>query len=100
MSCSDREERTAQGLRTMNGVLGLIQAQKRVAINSRVAFWNLFTAMGGEGSIVRMVEQHQANLDYTHINFGGGARLGKLMFDAITWGHEQYHEQVQKGGTP
>jgi hypothetical protein len=100
VSVGDREQKRGDKYRTMRGVISMVNAQQRIAYDARVAFWNLFTAMGGEGSIVRMVEQHQANLDYTHINFGGGARLGKLMFDAITWGHEQYHEQVQKGGTP
>ena len=100
VSVGDREEKRGGTFRTMRGVISLVNAQQRIAYDSRVAFWNLYTAMGGEGSIVRMVDQHQANLDYTHINFGGGARLAQLLFDAITWGHEQYHNQVEKGGHP
>ena len=100
VSVGDREQKRGGEYHTMRGVISMVNAQQRIAYDARVAFWNLFTAMGGEGSIVRMVEQKQANLDYTHINFAGGARLGKLMFDAITWGHEQYHQQAQKGGRP
>lgn len=100
VSVGDREQKRGDRYRTMRGVISMVNAQQRIAYDSRVAFWNLYTAMGGEGSIVRMVEQSQANLDYTHINFGGGARLGRLMFDVISWGHEQYHEQAQKGGQP
>lgn len=88
VSCSDREERTAQGFRTMNGVLGLIQAQKRVAINSRVAFWNLYDAMGGEGSIVNMVNKGEAARDYTHLTGRGGDRIARLLYDALMLGYE------------
>lgn len=88
VGCSDRAERTANGWRTMPGVLGLIQAQKRVAINNGVAFWDLREAMGGEGSIVRMVQRGEANSDYTHINFKGGDHLARLLYDAIILGFE------------
>ena len=88
VGCSDREERTADGWHTMKGVLGLIQAQKRVAINTGVAFWDLYSAMGGEGSIVKMEQQGEANSDYTHINYKGGDRIARYLFDALMLGYE------------
>lgn len=88
VGCSDREERFSGGWRTMHGVLALIQAQKRVAIDTGVAFWDLYTAMGGEGSIVDMVKRGEANSDYTHINFGGGNRIARYLYDALMLGYE------------
>jgi len=88
VGCSDREERTANGWRTMKGVLGLIQAQKRVAINTHVAFWDLYEAMGGEGAIVNMVQNGEANRDYTHINHKGGDRIGRYLYNALMLGFE------------
>ena len=88
VGCSDREERSAGGWHTMPGVLGLIQAQKRVAINCNVAFWDLYQAMGGEGSIVSMVRNGEANSDYTHINHKGGDRIARYLFDALMLGYE------------
>lgn len=88
VGCSDREERTASGWHTMKGVLGLIQAQKRVAINCNVAFWDLYEAMGGEGSIVNMVRNGEANSDYTHINHKGGDRIAHYLYDALMLGFE------------
>ena len=41
-------------------------------------------AMGGEGSIARMQQKKQANLDYTHINAAGGKVLAQSLFDALT----------------
>lgn len=89
VSCSDREERTASGFRTMRGVLGLIQAQKRVAINTRVAYWDLYEAMGGEGSIVNMVNRGEASRDYTHLTLKGGDRIARLLYDALMLGYER-----------
>ena len=94
VSCSDREQRTATGFRTIPGVLELIQVQKRVAINTRISFWNLYEAMGGEGSIVNMVNNREANSDYTHINQKGGERIAKLLYNAIVSGYEQHRSRA------
>lgn len=93
VSVGDREQKYGSSYRTMRGVLSLINTQQLIAFDTRTSFWNLYTAMGGEGSIVRMVDNHEANLDYTHINFRGGRRLAKLLFDAIVWGQESYARQ-------
>ena len=88
VGCSDREERTSTGWHTMKGVLGLIQAQKRVAIDCNVAFWDLYSAMGGEGSIVKMVRNGEASKDYTHITYKGGDRIARYLYDALMLGYD------------
>lgn len=99
VSVGDREQKSGGSYRTLRGVLSLINAQQQMAYDTRVAFWNLYTAMGGQGSIVRMVQNHEANLDYTHINFRGGHRLARLLYDAITWGEQTYtRHMTEKGG--
>lgn len=98
VSVGDREQKTAGGYRTLRGVLSLINVQQQIAYDTHIAFWNLYTAMGGEGSIVRMVQNHEANLDYTHINFRGGHRLARLLYDAIVWGEESYARYAKGGG--
>ena len=80
----DRDERSDNGFVTMRGVKELISAQRQMAADEGVAFWNLYAAMGGEGSIARMQQKKQANLDYTHINAAGGKVLAKSLFDALT----------------
>ena len=88
VSVGDREQRSGGQFKSIPGVVSLVNAQQDIAWEERVAFWNLYTAMGGEGSIVRMVDNHEANLDYTHINARGGKRLARLLYDAIVWGYE------------
>lgn len=52
----------------------------------------MFEAMGGDGSMVKMVNAKpaMANYDYTHINFRGGKHLAKLLYETLIYGKEQY----------
>lgn len=89
----DREYKTEEGsLRTMPGIKNLIRYQQNLAADSGVAFWNMFEAMGGEGSMADMVHAKPslANYDYTHINFRGGKHLAELLYEALVYGKEQY----------
>lgn len=90
----DREYKNEQGeLRTMPGVKNLIRYQQAIAAESHVAFWNMYEAMGGQGSIVDMIDQKMANLDYTHINFKGGKHLAGILFETLMYGKEQYEKR-------
>lgn len=89
----DRDYKTEEGeMRTMPGIKNLIRYQQRLAAESGIAFWNLFEAMGGEGSMATLVEATPAlaNLDYTHINFKGGRHLAGLLVETLVYGKEQY----------
>lgn len=93
LSVGDRDYRTSDGvMRTMPGVKNLIRYQEHIAAESKIAFWNMYEAMGGDGSIAKFVEAKpaMANLDYTHINFRGGKELAKLLYETLTYGKEQY----------
>lgn len=93
VSVGDREYKTEEGdLRTMPGIKNLVRYQQNLAADSGVAFWNMFEAMGGEGSMADMVHAKPslANYDYTHINFRGGRHLAGLLYEALIYGKEQY----------
>lgn len=91
VSVGDRDARNEYGeLTTMGGVTNLVAYQRKMASDSKVAFWNLYQAMGGNGSMAKMTKNKMANLDYTHINFSGGKHLAKLLFDALMNGKENY----------
>lgn len=96
VSVGDREDRLADGeLHTMPGVKALMRYQQNLAADCRVAFWNLYEGMGGEGGIRRMAEAKpaEAQKDYTHINVRGGRRVAEALFKAIKYGYEQYEKQ-------
>ncbi|MEL5894551.1 SGNH/GDSL hydrolase family protein [Bacteroides sp. GD17] len=98
VSVGDRDYKTEDGeLRTMPGIKNLVRYQQNLAADEAVAFWNMFEAMGGEGSMAEMVhaKPSQANYDYTHINFRGGKRLAGLMYEALIYGKEQYDRRME-----
>lgn len=95
VSMGDRDKRGVDGkMHTMSGVAEMVAFLRKMASDHHVAFWNLYEAMGGDGSLARMVENKQANLDYTHINFAGGKHLAKLLFDVLMNGKENYDNRA------
>lgn len=96
VSMGDRDKRGSDGqMHTMGGVKEMVSYERKMASDHHVAFWNLYEAMGGDGSLAKMTEQKQANLDYTHINFAGGRRLANLLFDVLINGKENYDNRVR-----
>ena len=97
VSVADRDERGSDGQwHTMRGIRELVQFQRKLAADTHVAFWNLYEAMGGDGSLAAMVSEHQANLDYTHINFQGGKHLASILFDVLINGKENYDRRISQ----
>ncbi len=89
---SDREDRVDGELHTMPGVKALISYQQLAASQNGIAFWNLYEAMGGEGSIVKMTQTKPkgARLDYTHITREGGRTLAELFYKSLVYGYDTY----------
>lgn len=88
----DRETRIQGELHTMKGVLALMQYQQQLAALGEVAFWNLYEAMGGDGSIVKLAEKQpaEARKDYTHITHEGGRTLATYLYDALLAGFDKH----------
>ncbi|KAA2245609.1 hypothetical protein F0L74_06535 [Chitinophaga agrisoli] len=78
---------------TAPGVAALLKVQHELAEQHGTAYWNLFAAMGGEGSMTHWVEGDTtfANKDYTHFNSKGAARVGALLYKAIM---DEYKQEV------
>lgn len=94
VSIGDREDIGEDGeLHTLPEVKALIRFQQAIAAENHIAFYNLYKAMGGEGSIVEMVDKGWANRDYTHINFKGGKHLAGILFESLKYGQKQYERR-------
>lgn len=76
----------------------LVETQKRMAKNNKIAFWSLYDAMGGSGSMVKWVEGDTtfANKDYTHFNFKGAHRAGKLLFNKLMSEYKEFNKKNLK----
>ncbi len=77
---------------TPAGLPGFIRLQKRIALRTHTAFFNLYEAMGGAGSMKRWVEDRPklAGDDYTHPNGAGAARIAVLVYDYLMRGYDHY----------
>ncbi len=93
LSVGDRDYKTRTGsYETMPEIKYFLQMQRQIAKDNKIAFWNMFEAMGGERSMYKLVHDSpsKANYDYTHINFRGGRFLAKKLFDSILDGKKNY----------
>lgn len=96
----DRAEKTESGaMHTKPIILKLVEAQKKVAGEAGVGFWNTFEAMGGEGSMATWVRKGLAGSDLTHPSPQGGEVLGDLLYKALTSGFEAWQGDARGPAT-
>ena len=81
---------------TEKGVPFMVDLQKQIAQYNKVAFWNLYESMGGEGTIVNWVEGDSvlANKDYIHVNSKGAKKVGDLFFNKLI-ASKNYYQQTK-----
>ncbi|MFO0734930.1 MAG: GDSL-type esterase/lipase family protein [Labilithrix sp.] len=96
----DRAQKIDGELKTMPVIKKLVDAQRKVAGEAGVAFWNTFEAMGGEGSMALWVKKGLAGSDLTHPSPQGGEVLGDLLFKALTSGYEAWSQGSRPGPKP
>lgn len=98
MSVSDRSSNTSGEFKTMKAIPLMRDAQRLVAERTGIAFWDLYTAMGGENSMVKLAESKppMAAKDYTHLTFKGGRKLAGVF--ARTLLHEKTKYEQRRNG--
>lgn len=96
ISVGDKSYRKDGVYQTDPSVPILVETQKRMAKDNNIAFWSLYDAMGGNGSMVKWVEGDTAfaNKDYTHFNFKGAHKVGKLLFSKIISEYKDYNKKL------
>lgn len=99
MSVSDRSSNSRGKFETMNAIPAMRNAQRMIAQETEIAFWDLFEAMGGENSMVTFVTAKPALAakDYTHLNFNGGKKLAGSLVKSILYSHERHLEKHASG---
>jgi lysophospholipase L1-like esterase len=88
----DRAEQRDGKLVTKQVILDLVAIQERVALSHGAAFWNLFEAMGGEGSMARWVraKPQLAGGDLTHPTPLGAETLGDMLAEALVSAYDAW----------
>lgn len=81
---------------SMEGIEMLIGYQEQMAAKKKVGFYNLFKAMGGPGTMMRLVdEQNMGSKDYIHINYKGGKFVSQRIFNSIVAGQKNYANKMK-----
>jgi hypothetical protein len=95
ISVGDKSHKLNDVYETDPSVPILVAAQKKMAQDNKLAFWSLYDAMGGNGSMVKWVEGDTvlANKDYTHFNFKGAHKVGKLLFSKLMSEYRDYNKK-------
>jgi len=92
VSTADKSTKYDLEMKTDSAVVPLNRAQKKYAIKSKASFVNMYTLMGGDGSMIKWVEEvpSKANKDYTHFNHRGAKEAASLIFTQLNQGYETY----------
>lgn len=82
---TDMANRFDGELKSNPSVEKVLQAQRYAALGNGALFWDGYSAMGGEGSIIEWVNSKPplATKDYTHFTNYGAKRFGQKMANAL-----------------
>jgi lysophospholipase L1-like esterase len=85
ISSQDKSVKKSSKFQTDPQLENLIQAQINIARETKIAFWNLFEAMGGKNSMVNWVNANPslAYKDYIHFNEAGVKKVASLFSEAL-----------------
>ncbi len=91
---SDRAGNINGKIQTIPAILRMRDTQREIARKSQIAFWDLYTAMGGENTMIKYVAAQPplASKDYTHLNFRGGQKIAKKLADALLYEQTRYEK--------
>lgn len=92
VSTADKASKYKTEMKTDSAVVPLTHAQRNYALKTQSGFVNLYTLMGGNGSMVKWVDQEpvMANKDYTHFNIRGSKKVANMLYEQIMNGFQEY----------
>lgn len=92
VSPMDRGTRSGGKIVTLPSIPKIVEMQRRVALDSNCAFFNLYEAMGGEGTMAKWHEgkNHLVGGDLTHPTASGAEKIGTLIYTAVIDGYSNY----------
>jgi lysophospholipase L1-like esterase len=79
----DRASRTGDELKSLSIIPLIVREQRKVAQDLGCAFFDTFTAMGGNGSMPRWVRRGLGQADLTHPTAVGAEILGNWLYRAL-----------------
>jgi lysophospholipase L1-like esterase len=92
VSPMDRGTHQGGKIITLPSIPKIVEMQRRVAAETNCAFFDLFAAMGGEGTMAKWHEgkNHLVGGDLTHPNATGADKIGELIYEALIDAYDRY----------
>lgn len=89
----DHGERVGGRVVSREVVARMTKAQRQVAVDNGCAFFDTYTAMGGEGAVARWKSEGLMSGDLAHPSARGHKLLGSMIYDAVIAGYVEFREQ-------
>lgn len=74
----------------------LVSSLRTMCGEEGIAFWNMFAAQGGAGSMIRWCELGLAGDDYVHFSPSGARKISNLLFETIQMYYRFYRFRTGK----
>nr|WP_255489695.1 hypothetical protein [Dysgonomonas sp. 25] len=94
ISTADKSSKIEEEMKTSPAVALLLASQKKCALNTESGFINLYSLMGGNGSMIDWVAENNAGADYTHFTASGAKKIAKLIHKDLIKGYNLYKKNV------
>ena len=82
---SDMSTRINGNLTTYPMVPYMDQQLALMAQEEQIAYWSMYQAMGGKGSMITWRNKGLAGSDYVHFTRKGATKVGKLLYEWLQW---------------
>lgn len=82
---SDMATRKGGAPKTYDRLPQVVDSLRAAAIESKIAYWDLFASMGGEGSMVKWVNTGLAGGDYLHFSTKGAQKAGQMLYNTLNF---------------
>jgi len=83
LAAMDRASRSGDEMKSLSIIPLIVEQQRKVATDLGCAFFDTFTAMGGNGSMPQWVRRGLGQADLTHPSAVGAELLGNWIFRAL-----------------
>ncbi len=74
----------------------VVEALKAMANEAGIAYWDLYAAMGGRGSMGKWVNDNLAGSDYIHFTPKGARHVGQILYETLEYYHKFYRFRTGK----
>ena len=91
---SDMSRKTASGYESYPNVTLIRDAMKKAAFDNGCAFWDLYTAMGGQNSMSSWVSNKLAAKDFTHFSTEGARYVSEMLYNTLMDEYQEYLREI------